>query len=80
MNSSLRLISLLICIVANFPRIEVKEYTVCELADELYNNHSVPRENVYRHLCIIGEFMHTDYSGSGFHGLYRIGEQWLDCF
>ncbi|KAG5679203.1 hypothetical protein PVAND_008790 [Polypedilum vanderplanki] len=74
MNITLKIF--LILLIAIFSQVELKKYTVCELAEELYYNHSIPRENVYKHLCIVGDFLHTNYSSYGFHGIYRIGEQW----
>lgn len=55
---------------------DAKVFTVCELVTELDNLHSIPRDQIYKHLCIIGEMMHTNKSHSQFLGMYRIGSEW----
>jgi hypothetical protein len=56
--------------------VDGKVYTVCELVEELYNDHSIPHSDIYKHLCIIGSLMHTNKSHNDFLGLYRIGSEW----
>ncbi|CRL01935.1 CLUMA_CG015387, isoform A [Clunio marinus] len=47
-----------------------REYEVCELVDELYNKYDVPRDEIYKHLCIVKETTHEEY------GIYRIKYYW----
>lgn len=47
----------------------------CEFVSELYSSHEIPREDLYKHLCIAKE-LHTANDNSGFLGVYGIGSQW----
>lgn len=60
----------------NFSLIDAKIYSMCELALELKNLHSIPIDEIYKHICIIGDIRHTDNKRPGFLGLYRIGSEW----
>lgn len=73
---SLKLIIVLLSI-AKFSQIEMRTFTICELVEELHDNHTISRENIYKHLCIVGNLMQTKNKfNNDFHGIYRIGGRW----
>jgi len=47
----------------------------CELVRELYETHVIPRNEIYKHLCITTGLTHHNANGE-YLGLYRIGTQW----
>lgn len=67
---------LLILFVFKSKLIHGKIYTICELVKELDDLHSIPRNEIYKHLCIVGSLIHTNKTHGDFLGLYRIGKQW----
>lgn len=53
-----------------------KVYSACDFVEEIFATHKVPREDIYKHLCI-AETLHTAHnSGHGFIGIYRVGHEW----
>lgn len=52
-----------------------KQFEMCEFVEELYRLHEIPREDIYKHLCI-AQSLHTARNARGFLGVYGIGEQW----
>jgi hypothetical protein len=56
--------------------VEGKIFTVCELVQELDDLHTIPQNEIYKHLCIVGSLIHTNKTQGDFLGLYRIGQQW----
>lgn len=57
-------------------KVHGKIFTVCELVQELDDLRTIPRDEIYQHLCIIGEMMHTHKNRVDFVGLYSIGSKW----
>ena len=57
-------------------KVHGKIFTVCELVKELDDLHSIPRDEIYKHLCIVGTLIHTHQNNQGFHGIYKIGSEW----
>lgn len=55
--------------------IAAKQFKECEFAIELYSKHQVPREDIYKHLCI-GSNLHTSTDSYSYIGIYRISRQW----
>lgn len=70
------LVLLLFLGIFQFSKVQGKNFTVCEIVQELDNLHSIPRDEIYKHLCIVGSFIHTGKSYQGFLGMYRIGSEW----
>lgn len=74
---SYNLIILLLSIgVFNFAEVHGKTFTVCELVQELDDLRTISRDEIYKHLCIIGSMMHTHKTRDHFLGLYSIGSKW----
>ncbi|CRK95832.1 CLUMA_CG009283, isoform A [Clunio marinus] len=68
---------MLFIVVANIEIICGKKYEKCELAQELYATHEIPREEIYKHLCIASTLRDTRTTNAfNFIGMYRIGVQW----
>lgn len=54
-----------------------KKFEDCEFARELNAKHEVPRDDIYKHLCITATVHITHVTSlSGFAGIYKIGTQW----
>ncbi|XP_037051839.1 lysozyme C-like [Bradysia coprophila] len=53
-----------------------KIFDECEFANELYDRHQIPREDIYKHFCIASS-LHTAKNGeNGYKGIYAIGSKW----
>ena len=72
----IQLICVMIVIILNFSQIESKTFSTCELVNDLNKLYEVPRESIYKHLCIFGENLYTNRASEKFFGIYRIGSQW----
>lgn len=66
----------LFLIVVSFELATSKIFDRCEFAKELYLLHTVPRDEIYMHLCITRTVMDTSDASMSFLGVYRIGSQW----
>lgn len=57
-----------------------KIYTECELAQELFNRHTIPRDDIYKHLCVAYGLKTDEIDGestkTGHLGIYRVGGKW----
>lgn len=62
-------------IFASFELIHGKEFEQCEFVRELYEKHKVPREEIYKHLCIVSTLL-TSHDNFGHLGIYGIGSTW----
>lgn len=51
-----------------------KQFEECEFANELYSRHHIPREDIYKHLCIATS-LDTNRAGDMI-GIYGIGRRW----
>jgi hypothetical protein len=58
-----------------FEPIRTKNFDECEFARELFEKHKVPRDEIYRHLCIV-TVLNTNRAIGGHLGIYNIGSQW----
>lgn len=64
-------------IVLSFNLVCSKQFTECELAKELLTKHGIPRNEVYKYLCITALGLNTDENQDGnFLGIFRIGSKW----
>lgn len=71
--------STIILIIVSFDLAVAKIFQKCEFAQELHLEHEVPREEIYKHLCIANTLhqTHADEVGSAGHlGIYGIGSMW----
>ena len=62
-------------IVVAFELIYAKTFDQCELAVELFEKHKVPRDEIYKHLCIVST-LHTEKNVGDHLGIYGIGSKW----
>jgi C-type lysozyme/alpha-lactalbumin family len=65
----------LLLIVLSFQLVSTKIFDQCEFAVELNEKHEIPKEEIYKHLCIVSE-IHTSRNFDGHLGVYRIGSRW----
>ena len=65
----------LLLIALTFVSTFAKVYEHCEFAEELFYTHDVPKDEIYKHVCI-GEYLHTGKTRGGHAGIYSIGTQW----
>lgn len=65
----------LVLIGVNFELANSKEFQQCEFAVELFEKHQMPRDEIYKHLCIVKRLVTTDNFG-GHLGMYGIGSMW----
>lgn len=67
----------LIAVVVGLKLVGAKVFNDCEFATELYLDHQIPREEVYKHLCIATAIHQTHGSVYDAHlGIYGIGRRW----
>lgn len=72
----MRLFALTVLLIAvSFELAGSKEFQQCEFAVELFEKHEMPREEIYKHLCIVKRLTTSDDYG-GHLGLYGIGSMW----
>lgn len=62
-------------IILGFEPALTKQFSKCEFVKELHRLHEIPKEDIYKHLCI-AQSLHTGRNSDGFLGLYGIGSQW----
>lgn len=57
-----------------------KVFTECELAQELFERHTIPRDDIYKHLCVAYGLKTDEIDGgsakTGHLGIYRVGAKW----
>lgn len=76
MLSNHLIIFLLLLGTLKVAKIQGKVFTVCEFVQELDDLHTIPRDQIYKHLCIIGDMIHTHKKRGNYLGLYSIGSEW----
>lgn len=64
-----------IFIALSFELAKAKQYELCEFATEIFETHKVPRDEIYKHLCIV-KILHTSMRNGDFVGIYALGSQW----
>ena len=62
-------------IILNCDLMMTKHFDLCEFALELFETHEIPRDEIYKHLCIVSS-LHTGRSDRGHLGIYNIGSLW----
>lgn len=67
--------SVLVILLVNICLCSGKKYTECELSKELFNLHTIPRDDIYKHLCVAHGLQTDEIHGTHF-GIYRVGTQW----
>ena len=73
----MRIITLIFClIVVAFELACAKFFDQCEFAVELFETHEVPREEIFKHLCIVTTLLQTSKNVGGHLGIYSIGRLW----
>lgn len=62
----------------NYPKPVNKHFTQCEFVRELHNNLNVPRDELYKHLCVtVGSRLNTgSVRRGGGMGIYGVGSRW----
>jgi lysozyme C len=68
-------VSTLFLISLSFELANSKQFEQCEFAIELYEKHELPKEEIYKHLCIVST-LHTQRNSYGHLGIYQIGSMW----
>ncbi|XP_037051783.1 lysozyme C-like [Bradysia coprophila] len=53
-----------------------KIFDECEFANELYDRHQIPREDIYKHFCIVSSLHTARNTENGYKGIYAIGSKW----
>ncbi|CRL01938.1 CLUMA_CG015388, isoform A [Clunio marinus] len=53
-----------------------KRFTRCEFVQELYYKADIPRDEIYKHLCIAMVTSETASTYLDSHGIYRISSKW----
>lgn len=65
----------ILLITLSFELAYTKQFEICEFVRELYHLHEIPREDIYKHMCI-AQSLHTGRERYGFLGIYGIGSAW----
>lgn len=68
-------LKIFVLIVVSFELASAKKYEICEFAKEAFVKYHVPRDEIFRHICIAQPSLDTSSDGT-LVGIYQIGKQW----
>lgn len=75
----MKIIIFLTLFAMNFDWSFGRELETCDFVAELYKDHNVTQDDLFKHLCVVTS-LHTDYNKHRFHhdhvGMYSIGTKW----